>query len=352
MADAPDPPRLSICLPTHDGRAGLLARALDSIVPQLEAASPGAVELCVSDNGSQDATQQLLADLAERLGASLRTARFEVNQGFTPNLLQVVELARGEHVWLMGSDDEVEPGGVALVLGILEAEPDRSGLTLNRRNIDDDDPGHEPDDAAHVLPPPGRTGYKDAAAALGELAMLQDYISTQVVRRTAWAEAVARIGPAGIAAGRNFPHMPILGAVIQADPRWRWVAEPVVRHRIGRASVTSTFDAGLSAYTAMVTDDRERIWRGMFGRRSSLYRRALRSAWTITAHPAAVAHLHRQADQTRALDLVLLRTMARSYWFLPAFWLTTVPVLLLPSAWVDGVLNRLRARKGLGPVQP
>ncbi len=56
--------------------------------------------------------------------------------------------------------------------------------------------------------------------------MLQDYISTQVVRRSAWEAAVARLGPDGIAAGLNFPHLPILGEVITTDPRWAWVAAP------------------------------------------------------------------------------------------------------------------------------
>lgn len=338
-------PRVSICLPTHDGRAEVLDRALRSIAAEVLALPAGTLEVCVSDNGSQDATQRVLADHAARLGPALRTSRFATNRGFTPNLLNAVELARGEFCWLMGSDDELEPGSARVVLDALAAAPDLSGLTLNRRNLDDEHPGEEHLDDPHVLPPPGRTGYSDAASIFAELAMLQDYISTQVVRRAAWLAAVARLGPEGIAAGRNFPHMPILGEVIVRAPRWGWVAEPLIRHRIGTRSVTSTFDAGLTAYTILVTEDRAAIWRAMFGRRSELYRRAMRNIWRVQAHTAALAHLKRQPDQTTALDLALLRALVRAYWFIPRFWLESVPVLLLPHALVEPVFDGLRAVK-------
>ena len=278
---------------------------------------PGSIEVCVSDNGSSDATQDVLAAHAATLGAPLVRARFEENRGFTPNLLQAVGLASGEFVWLMGSDDELEPGGLAAVLAALDADPDVAGLTLNRRDMDDARPDEAHTDDPQVLPPAGRTRYDDAETIFAELAMLQDYISTQVVRRTAWEAAVARLGPDGIAAGLNSPHLPILGEVIRATPRWRWVATPIIRHRIGLQSVQDTFDGGLTRYTITVTSDRSRIWAAMFGRGSRLYRLAMRKIWLVQAHPAALIHLKEQPGQTPRLDLQLLRCLVRAYWFLP-----------------------------------
>ena len=344
-----DRPRLSICLPTHHGRASELHRALGSIAGQLPDVPPGTLQICVSDNGSRDATQQVLAEHTARLGLALKTFRFEANQGFTANLLKAVELADGDYCWLMGSDDEIEPGGAATVLEALAAEPDLSGLTVNRNNVDDERPEHAHPDDPRVTPSSGRS-YHDAATIFAELAMLQDYISTQVVRRERWQAAVAQLGPEGIAAGLNFPHMPILGAVIRAHPRWRWIAAPLIRHRIGERSISSTFGTGLTAYTIIVTDDRERIWRAMFGHGTRLYRTALRNIWRVQAHPVALAHLRRQPDQTLALDVALLRSMTRAYWTLPEFWLLSLPVLVLPHSVVDAALTALRRAKGQPPL--
>ncbi len=341
----PSRPRLSICLPTHHGRAGVLDRALRSIVGQLSDLPPGVLEICVSDNGSRDATQTVLARHQETLGQALVTYRFEKDQGFTPNLLKAVELAQGEFCWLMGSDDEVEAGGIATVLAALDTDPDLSGLTLSRRNIDDGQPDEVLLDDPRVLPPPGRTGYADAQEIFAELAMLQDYISTQVVRRERWAAAVADLGLPGIAAGRNFPHLPILGSVIRRNPRWRWVPEPVIRHRIGLTSVADTFAGGLTEYTMIVTSDRARIWRAMFGGRSGLYRSAMGSIWLVQAHPAMLAHLKQLPGQTVSLDVRLLACLLRYYWFLPAFWALSVPILVMPHWLVGPVLRGVRAVK-------
>jgi len=347
-----DRPRLSICLPTHHGRAAELDRALRSIAAQLPALPEGSVQVCVSDNGSHDATQEVLREHAEHLGGALTTFRFEVNQGFTPNLLKAVELADGAFCWLMGSDDEIAPGAVATVLEALAAGPGLSGLTLNRRNVDDEHPERAYLDDPRVIPAAPRATYTDAASAFADLAMLQDYISTQVVHRERWHAAVAELGPEGIAAGRNFPHMPILGAVIRKNPRWGWIGEPLVEHRVGERSVSSSFEDGLTAYTVMVTDDREQIWRAMFGRGTRLYREALRNIWRVQAHPVALAHLRRQPDQTLALDVALLRSMVRAYRGLPEFWLQSLPVLVLPSGLIDAALAGMRRLKAARRPSP
>jgi abequosyltransferase len=328
-------PLVSICMPTHQGRAAKLDRALRSIAAQYAELPGGTLQVCVSDNGSQDDTQSVLRAHAAGFGGDLKTSRFEENRGFTANLLKAVDLADGDYCWLMGSDDEIEPGGIAVVLAALDDGEDLSGLTLNRRNVDDDHPENTWLDDPSVLPPAGRAEYTDAEQVFAELAMLQDYISTQVVHRERWGEAVAGLGPEGIAAGLNFPHLPILGSVIRKAPRWRWVDEPIVRHRLGMQAVEDTFDGGLTRYTITVTTDRARIWRSMFGARSSLYRQATRNIWHVQASRPAVLHLKLQPGQTLALDLALLRTLTRYYWFIPGFWRETMPALIVPHQLIS-----------------
>jgi glycosyltransferase involved in cell wall biosynthesis len=322
--------RLSICIPTHSGRAAVLSRALDSIVAQLEGSLNERVQVCISDNGSEDETQTVIARHRVTLGHALVDHRFESNRGFTSNLLKAVEISDGEFCWLLGSDDTIEPGGIAMVLSILDANPDLTGMTTNRRNVDDAAPERVAADDPRILPPAGRTRYASAKEVFAELALLQDYISTQVVRRSAWMEAIASLGSEGIAAGRNFPHLPIIGEMIRRRPWWYWHDEGLVRHRIGAQAVHSTFGHGMARYVVTVTEDRARIWRAMFGRRSPLYRAAMGRARLVQLHGGMVTHYKVQPDHTLADDLRLLVAMTRWYWFLPEFWTQSMVALVMP----------------------
>ena len=62
-------PLLSLCIPTHHGRAVQLDRLLAEIAAQLP--DSGSVEVCVSDNGSRDETQEILERHRTVLGERL-----------------------------------------------------------------------------------------------------------------------------------------------------------------------------------------------------------------------------------------------------------------------------------------
>ncbi|HEV2752674.1 MAG TPA: glycosyltransferase [Solirubrobacteraceae bacterium] len=339
-------PTLSICIPTHDGRAGVLDRALASATQQLGADLRERIQFCVSDNGSRDSTTAVLERHRANLGEALVTHRFEADAGFTANLLKVVDLAEGDFCWLMGSDDTLEPGALATVMTILDEEPDLTGITVNRINVDDADPPGIMHDDPRVVPANERRQYQAADAVFAELALLQDYISTQIVRRTAWQRAVANLGPEGVAAGRAFPHIPILGAMVIETPRWRWHGEQLVRHRVGVTAVKSTFSLDPADYTIKVTGDRSAIWAAMFGVRSPLYRAAMSSARRTQLSSAMIGHLKLQPGHTLGGDLRLLVAMTRHYWRLGEFWTQSLPALLVPHGFVPVAVrakNMLRA---------
>lgn len=77
-------PRVSICLPTHHGRAEALDRALRSIAAQRSEVPQGAFEVCVSDNGSRGATQGVLCAHRATFGERLVTFALRGERGFTP----------------------------------------------------------------------------------------------------------------------------------------------------------------------------------------------------------------------------------------------------------------------------
>ncbi len=119
-------PLLSICIPTLN-RADLLEDALVSLRPEV-ASFADHVEVVVSDNGSCDATGEIL----RRHGDWVRWGRNDHTTGFAANLIRVTcDLAKGRFVWLMGDDDLVIRGAVGRILRSLERNPDIDYHYLN-----------------------------------------------------------------------------------------------------------------------------------------------------------------------------------------------------------------------------
>lgn len=93
--------KLSICIPTYN-RAKHLANCLHSI-SQIKNSSGLETEICISDNCSSDNTQEIVSDAPKTL--KIKYHRNLRNLGIPANFLNVVDMASGEFVWLIGDDD-------------------------------------------------------------------------------------------------------------------------------------------------------------------------------------------------------------------------------------------------------
>ena len=107
---------LSICIPTYN-RAAHLVNCLESI-RSATARSGMPVQVCVSDNCSTDDTAQVVA--AAQQGMAITYYRNPVNTGRPRNYLNVVGLAEGEFVWLIGDDDLVMPEALEALATLFE----------------------------------------------------------------------------------------------------------------------------------------------------------------------------------------------------------------------------------------
>lgn len=94
-------PRFTIAIPTFN-RAEWLARCVRSALAQTH----GSFEVLVSDNASDDATPQVLAELADPRLITIRQPR---NIGPIPNWNACVEHARGEFIVMLNDDDYLAP---------------------------------------------------------------------------------------------------------------------------------------------------------------------------------------------------------------------------------------------------
>jgi len=337
---------LSICVPTHDGRADALSRALDSIAA--EVAHDERVEVCISDNASRDETAGLVESFRDRVGGRVRYRRHSENRGFTQNLLSAVELAEGRWVWLLGSDDVVAPGALAEVTALVERHPSVAGATLNRNLVDRRSPDIVHHDIPELLPrwPELERELRGEREILAELGQLHDYISTQVLDRALWLEAVAQAGPEGLARGRSYPHLVLITLMVRRLPRWVWCPRELVTQRVGASSVfgdRTAYDA--ARYEAALLTDRSAVWAELLGPWSSLHRALLRRVWWRHFRPPILLFLKLDPGFGADSDLRLLVVLLRHFWWMPRFWALTLPMLLLPGAWLRALRVLIRAGK-------
>lgn len=112
----PPPPPLSVVVPTHDTRA-LTLRCFEALAAAC-AGVPGC-EWILVDDASRDGT----AEAVVAAHPAVRVIGLAGPQGFTAAANAGLEAARGEIVWLLNSDTEVERGAVVALLGAFERNP-------------------------------------------------------------------------------------------------------------------------------------------------------------------------------------------------------------------------------------
>ncbi|MGH2669181.1 MAG: glycosyltransferase family 2 protein, partial [bacterium] len=108
------PPRLSIVVPTHDTRE-LTLRCVDS----LQACPPESSEVIVVDDGSTDGTAEAL----RRRHPTVKLVVLTPGRGFTAAANLGIGEARGELLFLLNSDTEVEPATVPRLLAAFDDTP-------------------------------------------------------------------------------------------------------------------------------------------------------------------------------------------------------------------------------------
>lgn len=113
-------PILSICIPTFN-RLHYLRQLLEAVLPQAELLG---VEVCVSDNNSQDGTALYLESLTARYNMVIRYIIQSENIGLDRNMIEVIAMGRGQYIYPIGDDDILIDGSLKEILQELETECD------------------------------------------------------------------------------------------------------------------------------------------------------------------------------------------------------------------------------------
>ena len=138
-------PLLSICIPSYN-KSEWLAFTANDILEQIKAFGEE-VELVISDNASEDDTQERLRPL--KGNAQLSVHRNAENVGANKNFFKCAELARGAFVWMIGNDDLIREGAIKRILTELHHSPDLEYLFVNYTKYS---PPQSPQDLSQDLP--------------------------------------------------------------------------------------------------------------------------------------------------------------------------------------------------------
>jgi glycosyltransferase involved in cell wall biosynthesis len=110
--------KISICIPTYN-RAVHLQNCLHSINIAAESLNKNAeIEVCISNNGSTDNTEWVVKNF--HLILPLKYHHNATNIGIPRNFINVVEMASGEFIWLVGDDDLLVPDALVRLSKLIE----------------------------------------------------------------------------------------------------------------------------------------------------------------------------------------------------------------------------------------
>ena len=114
-------PTLSICIPAYN-RAKYLPALLDSILVQMDAET----EIVIVEDGSPERSQiaEVVFEYRQRGVGCIRYFENEKTLGFDGNVRSLFERANGDYCLMMGNDDLLRPGALAIILKLLREHPE------------------------------------------------------------------------------------------------------------------------------------------------------------------------------------------------------------------------------------
>lgn len=157
------PPKVTIGLPVRNGEA-FLVQAIESLLQQ----DFVDFELIISDNGSEDKTEEICRHYEER-DARIRYYRFDLNQGAARNYNKVFEVARGKYFKWASHDDICLPGMLGKCVEVLDQD-DSTVLTYARTMIIDEE-GRSTRQDSTCLEARHRHAYRRVAHVLQHLSL-------------------------------------------------------------------------------------------------------------------------------------------------------------------------------------
>lgn len=223
--------KLSICIPTFN-RAEYIGSTLQKILEQ----NCTALQVVVADNASSDNTE-LIVDQYIEMGLAIKYFRWPKNMGADNNYRKVAELAEGEYLWFLGSDDWICEGAINTVIN--KCESLQSDIYLCSEYLCDLEMrsysvhyllGKSTPDTTFNFP--SRDQFIEYFNLAQSQSALFGYLSSIIVKNDRWSsvEYDHRYD------GTLYSHMFILYTILSQGASLHYISSPLVRWRSGNDS--------------------------------------------------------------------------------------------------------------------
>lgn len=204
--------KISVCIPTCN-RAAHLNNCLQSLIVN-KSNSKLDFQVCVSDNGSSDGTEEVVR--RAQTSIEIKYHKNHSNLGIARNFLNVVDMADGEFVWLMGDDDLLLPRALEELGDLVRNHPKVDFFYINSFHLTTEYVASfpQPFDIANL---PDRMRPFSSWPHSGELEFMDlinpavsfDFLGGMylaVFRRRNWIDNVKVLNEAAISDLRTFSH--------------------------------------------------------------------------------------------------------------------------------------------------
>jgi len=175
------------------------------------------LEICISDNASEDGTDKLIPVWEKNFGIPIRYKKHERNIGPDRNYLAAVSLASGDYCWIFGSDDMLQSDALAFIESELNKGfdiylCDRKELDINMSVIKNEHRKWLSNGNKEYIfnDDNDRINYFNSCKSLGGVF---SYLSSIIVKCSAWNNIKFDASFIGTA----YPHVYILLKILEAQ---------------------------------------------------------------------------------------------------------------------------------------
>lgn len=126
-------PRVSVCITTYNQDRYIKDCIMGVVAQQLDVE----LEVLIGDDGSTDATGDVLREIVDSVACVIKIFRHEKNIGSSENLQYLVGKATGDYIAHLDGDDLWMPGKLAAQVDFLNRNPECVAVYANGALIDD-----------------------------------------------------------------------------------------------------------------------------------------------------------------------------------------------------------------------
>jgi hypothetical protein len=233
------------------------------------------------------------------------------------------------------------------VIGAIRAHPGAGGIAVARTNFDHTMQHRLQSDPPETAPASHRlTAIDGYSAILEQLAFQFGFLSVNIVQRELWLAAAAETGAQALARHPEWPHLPILAAIVRRRAQWVWLPTVLVLVRAGRSYLVEGQgeEPNLARVHVVLVGGLRRAWREVAAGDRELYRALMLRTLRVAASRHAVESIKLSRGHGLGWDARLAATMLRAFATLRPFWREIAPLLAIPAP-AYRALRRQRRRK-------